>query len=1050
MGCGSSGGKISEARLMTTKLNFSPEQLICLNDFFRKSVEEYRAINKDVDYVEATVERLVQRLISRISNLDKKFSSMFLISLNEPQKVKQLKFQYLLRIDALSTPVIDSNLDSTRVIVEEDSTLPGFVRLKIRDSEYWSEYLASDGRLKRDLVKAKLVALLAKAIKQDSIKDASESIRQSPGQIMNAATLHKILKQPDYCRIFFSTDDFDKGLSEPCDDHRVVLVEDSSGILLRIGLNGQKKADVEVRIFIGIGIDGWSTISDYPRRITLHHCDALLHYTAAQTGMYAFAIGPNAGTRCEDRATLWQIRLPAAETTMNQHYSDESVPILTESVLMLILDQLHGKIPLNIPMEKQEKLKVVSRYIIKTIWWWSLERTGPDPLISWSPDNLSRHVLHALDELVTALKCQNLRCYFYPRFNVILHSAKDGIIYHNNAYTNDSQIIENYLSALHEYSLILKPSDPRANDQLENQLILQWRRVMISLPRGTMNTHTGYNKRQLKYLSLIIKEILNIKNLTKNNECTSSNYSPSICRNDSIDNLIYLITLILRQARDQIFITTENQKYKRKRKKFLNNNSQGSSTFERSLDILIETVRRDRDTAYMDFDSEIILTQVLLKWLYFGMDNDRKVLGPILHPYLGNLFNSSHENAWHVESWIKRCDIYNNEINSLNLFCKLVVTQEITPASGIVDAISKGLTWAEHITNMIEMFNNSLNIEFLIPGKIIKYKLTFTNNRNFDNNYISGFKSWSKARNIGNPTRRATIARCNMITAGDTLPGLIDSNSGDRVNEDFQWHRELRDSSPLTHIVLSSYRRGRQRGPGGLISALVTLNKFRILQEAAAVLPHDDRILMLDAIQKVSREASRRQRKNSCPNLNASEIPRQIYRPRSENQLMKVASSKPPELAEKFNVILSEREKQLQKEIMEIHDTLTKGLRPSLINDWDSSSVLSWTSSNNSLGKYKRHGGRVPIWETRGTLSMWDRVECDDDLKKFKSNDVTSHEESTNFNCLEKRQLKKNKSCDDDDDGDDVDDEILPSWDFLETTLNQKLLQYTNFDDDKF
>lgn len=69
--------------------------------------------------------------------------------------------------------------------------------------------------------------------------------------------------------------------------------------------------------------------------------------------MYAVAIGPNAGTRCEDRATLWQIRQPAAETTMNQHYSDESVPMLTKSVLVLILDQLHGKIPLNIPMEKQ-------------------------------------------------------------------------------------------------------------------------------------------------------------------------------------------------------------------------------------------------------------------------------------------------------------------------------------------------------------------------------------------------------------------------------------------------------------------------------------------------------------------------------------------------------------------------------------------------------------------------------------------------------------------------------------------------------------------------
>lgn len=74
---------------------------------------------------------------------------------------------------------------------------------------------------------------------------------------------------------------------------------------------------------------------------------------------------------------------------------------------------------------------------------------------------------------------------------------------------------------------------------------------------------------------------------------------------------------------------------------------------------------------------------------------------------------------------------------------------------------------------------------------------------------------------------------------------------------------------------------------------------------------------------------------------------------------------------------------------------------------------------------------------------MWDRVEYEDELGKFESNEVTSHEEST-----KKKQLKKYKSCDDD--GDDVDDEILPSWDFLETTLNQKLLQYTNFDDDEF
>lgn len=47
---------------------------------------------------------------------------------------------------------------------------------------------------------------------------------------------------------------------------------------------------------------------------------------------------------------------------------------------------------------------------------------------------------------------------------------------------------------------------------------------------------------------------------------------------------------------------------------------------------------------------------------------------------------------------------------------------------------------------------------------------------------------------------------------------------------DFAGHVDLRNFSPLTYIVSINRRRGRQRGPGGLISALVTLNKFRVSQ----------------------------------------------------------------------------------------------------------------------------------------------------------------------------------------------------------------------------
>lgn len=74
------------------------------------------------------------------------------------------------------------------------------------------------------------------------------------------------------------------GISEEsrrCD--RVAMIEDSEGILLRIVVDGVKSREVEVRLLIGIGLSSWPCSTDYPQRIPLYHCDALLHYTAAQS-----------------------------------------------------------------------------------------------------------------------------------------------------------------------------------------------------------------------------------------------------------------------------------------------------------------------------------------------------------------------------------------------------------------------------------------------------------------------------------------------------------------------------------------------------------------------------------------------------------------------------------------------------------------------------------------------------------------------------------------------------------------------------------------------
>lgn len=70
-------------------------------------------------------------------------------------------------------------------------------------------------------------------------------------------------------------------------------------------------------------------------------------------GMYVVAIAPHQGLRCEDRSSLWRVRLLAAEVIMRQHYSKESVPALTESALLRVLDQLRGRRPIDFSVKRK-------------------------------------------------------------------------------------------------------------------------------------------------------------------------------------------------------------------------------------------------------------------------------------------------------------------------------------------------------------------------------------------------------------------------------------------------------------------------------------------------------------------------------------------------------------------------------------------------------------------------------------------------------------------------------------------------------------------------
>ncbi|XP_031844381.1 uncharacterized protein LOC116432130 isoform X2 [Nomia melanderi] len=1046
MGCSPSEPSCTKGgiRLMATKLAFTKGQLHNLNAYFRKLAEEAQNDSSSTTAIEAIVERLVQRLMLAAGNLDRRFSSVFLVSLNEPRRMKRFKFEYLLRIDALSTPTASSVPEVSRVSIEENAGLPGFIRLKILDAgaKPWREYADAAGRLRRDLVKAKLANLLATAIKRDNVDPTDAKVCGSPGQVVDAEVLDKILKQPDHCRIFYGPAVSDGPLPEP-KDHRVVLIEDSGGILLRIALDGCKSREVEVRLLIGIGLSSWPSSADYPQRLPLYHCDALLHYTVVQSGMYAVAVGPYPGARCEDRATLWGIRVPAAEKIMSQHYAADSVPGLTESALIEILHQLREGRPLNPPMKSkptrkgdpppQDRLRVVSRHILRTMHRWSLERAGPDPLTCWAPDTLSRHVLLVLDELVTALKCQNLRCYFLPRCNVMLQCARGGIVYHEDLYASDCRLLESYLESLHHRSLSMAQDVPRPLDVLENELIVRWREIVFSLPRGTADADYGYSHRQLEYLGLILEQVLRAKDSVAQNHSDNSsclNFPEFSYRiTEQTENLVFLLKLTLTQAKEQIRAMTNRrtrayQYYKDLKKgKHCNTTSQ----FDRSVALLIDEVRADRETIAMDLESHPIMAKILLQWLYFGMDYDRKYLEPVLRPYLNNLFYSLHENCWYASRWRSRQETYTSEMHSLSAFCKSVISQEISPALGIVDFLSKGWRWAEGVTKMIERSGNSLRLILFAGDKVLRYNLTFTENKG-----PSAFSTWSKARSVGTIARRKRISS----RASEILESLSESSDVPRENKDVAGHVELRDASPLTYVAAMCRQRARHRGPGDLVSAMVSLGKFRVLQEVATFLPREQRVRVLDTVQRLARESSRASRK-ATGSLDPSGSPREVYRPKPESDLVDSSVRLSPGVRERR--IIAEHQKQLEREMQEMHDTLRRNvLTRHRASAWDSNSVSSWSSSIDSFaGTITLRKYRAPIWDAikGGSPTRAGHAACrDSSVATNKSGEMISREESPTWNTTDaRRMLDESKNGDE-----------LPSWDALEATLNRRLCNYGN------
>jgi hypothetical protein len=191
---------------------------------------------------------------------------------------------------------------------------------------------------------------------------------------------------------------------------------------------------------------------------------------------------------------------------------------------------------------------------------------------------------------------------------------------------------------------------------------------------------------------------------------------------DPVEDLIYLLSAILEQAKELTLGETGTtpmgtffaHSLNSRRRTTARHGSRGNlgnkitsnnklrDKFDLSVTLLIDYVRRDIDTSSADLSDDSVLVRHVLKWLYRGMDEDRRHLAPVLRPYLNSLFAASHENGWHLEEWRRRLSDHEEEMRVLGSYCNLVVGSEVSATGALLDAFSKGWVWAEKMLDTAE------------------------------------------------------------------------------------------------------------------------------------------------------------------------------------------------------------------------------------------------------------------------------------------------------------------------------------------------------------
>nr|CAI5831640.1 unnamed protein product [Callosobruchus analis] len=341
--------KLEELVLPNAKLRFCPEQLQNLNFVFNKRLQKIKEAGNDksLALAKSVTERLIQRLLCSVGSLDSRFASKFLIRNEDEGNIYSNTLDYIVRLDCLSTPSLyDSDTKPRYSVIEEDTDCPAaYARLKLQAHtlKTWSDFVNGNGYLRRDKVQARLVELLASAASKETPASPLHVDESSccglPGKVIDSYTLYNILKISPQKHVYYGPGGNVPRFPDPR-DFRLAIVDEPEGVRMRVeflspALNA---CSIEVRLLVAIGLDAWPSTTDFPARVPLGHADCLLYHQAVQTGMYLVGYGV--------QSSAWQIRLPATEYAIINHYGPNSTVRAVLNILYGIVDDVdHARKP---------------------------------------------------------------------------------------------------------------------------------------------------------------------------------------------------------------------------------------------------------------------------------------------------------------------------------------------------------------------------------------------------------------------------------------------------------------------------------------------------------------------------------------------------------------------------------------------------------------------------------------------------------------------------------------------------------------------------------